>query len=403
MTELSAEVRLRGARSNDAYNNDTCNNDARSSNGAHGQLSGVWDISLRPADCQDAAWRGRILDQIRAALEKKLHGDPQAKELIWHTPLGTVEARPRAGQCGGGPFRLAFAADTGAVKAPCGAGDPAAEPDDALPSLRLPDDGARLLGERLVGLERVRRDVLLQWECRWDGALEAWSRKAGSPIPPALHEQLRTGHALWLFAGDPGTGKSALADDYARRHGIRGTLIWMGTQTRGQGLVGDFSRRLRAAFRRAAALPEEDIGVLVMDEADALAMRRSEAQSHQEDKAGTSTLIQALDEIAGKRRLAVIMTTNSLTNIDAAIQRRARIVPFGRPDAASRRSLLARWLPHLTADELGAAAQAADGMTPADIERALGEAWLAAIGVQASLAPEGALACLRSASRTGSV
>lgn len=380
-------------------------------NGADGCEESIWEITLRPADCQDTAWRSHFLGHIRAALEKKLRDDSQAQELIWRTPLGTVEVRPRSGCRAGGLLKLAFAAPVCALKAPghaaVGAGDPAPEPDGALPSLRLPDEGTRLLGQRLVGLESVRRDVLLQWECRWDGGLEAWSRKAGSPVPPALHEQLRTGHALWVFHGDPGTGKSALAqvlaDDYARRQGVAGTVLWLTTQARGTGLVGDFSRRLRAAFRQLAALPEDEIALLILDEADALAMRRSEAQSHQEDKAATSTLIQALDETAGRRRLGIVMTTNSLTNVDAAVQRRARIVAFGRPDAAARRTLLYRWLPHLTADELSAAAQAADAMTPADIERALGEAWLAAIGAGMSLTPEEAISCLRAAMRTGAV
>lgn len=385
----------------------TGHSDGSHDNGSHDPPGTVWEIFLRPADCQDIALRSSILGRVRTALEKKLQDDPKARDLTWRTPLGTVEVRPRSGQCSGGPLRLAFAADTGVIKAAGRIEDPGAEPDDVLPSLRLPDDGVRLLGERLVGLETIRRNVLLQWECRWDGALEAWSRRTGSLVPPALHEQMRTGHALLLFSGDPGTGKSALAqvlaNDYARRHSVHGTLIWMGTQARGQGLVGEFSRRLRAAFHRLAALPENELKLLVVDEADALAMRRSEAQSHQEDKAGTSTLIQALDEIAGMRRLAVIMTTNSQVNVDAAIQRRARIVPFGRPDAAARRVLLARWLPHLTADELDAAVQTADAMTPADIERGLGDAWLTAIDAQGSLTPEEALACLHTALRTGSV
>ena len=307
----------------------------------HGQLAetadgDVWEIAVRTENGGDVAWRERLLSQVRAALEKKLRDDPQAQELTWRTPLGSVEVRPRGERRAGAPLRLAFASAgrdlvlprPGAAR---GAGDEHddALPDDALPVLRLPDEQTTLLGQRLVGLEAAERGLLLQWGCRWDGALESWKRQTGTPVPPALQEQMQTGHALWLFHGDPGVGKSALAraaaDAYCRRLGIAGTVLWLTTQARGEGLVGDFSRRLRAAFRQLAALPTDELKLLVVDEADALAMRRSEAQSHQEDKAATSTLIQALDETAGVRRLAVVLTTNSLASVDAAVQRRARL------------------------------------------------------------------------------
>jgi len=179
--------------------------------------------------------------------------------------------------------------------------------------------------------------------------------------------------------------------------------VWLTTQARGQGLVGDFSRRLRAAFARIAALPDDELKLLVVDEADALTMRRSEASGHQEDRAATATLLQCLDEIAGRRRLAVILTSNVPDAIDPAVQRRANLFAFERPGEAARRALLARWLPHLDRAALDRAAREAAGMTPADLDRALGAAWLAAVGAETSLLPEEAISALRGAARTGSV
>ena len=378
----------------------------------------VWEVSVRPEDANDPAYRSRLLSRVRSGLEAKLRDDPAARDLTWRTPLGTVEARLRGDRTEtGGPIRLAFAEADGAgagVRAvsnrlapPVRQENADRDPDEALPALRLPDEPTRQLGERLVGLEDARRGILQRWESRWDGALDAWARKTGSLLPLALREHLNEGHELWLLAGDPGTGKSALtrcaADAYCRRQGVGGTVLWLGTQARGQGLVGDCGRRLRAAFRQLRALPEDELKVLIVDEADAIAMRRSEGQAHQEDRAATSTLIQALDEAAGTRRLSVMMTSNTVGNVDAAIQRRARLLAFGRPDTAARRALLARWLPHLSAGELDGAAVAADAMTPADIERAVAEAWLVAVGADRRLTAAATVSALRQAMRTGSV
>ena len=379
-------------------------------------LECLWEVSVRPEDANDPAYRSRLLGHVRSGLEAKLRDDPAARDLTWRTPLGTVEAHLHGDRTQtGGPIRLAFAkaGDAGAgaravsnrLAPPVRQGNP--DPDEALPCLRLPDEPTRQLGNRLVGLEDARRGILQRWESRWDGALDAWARKTGSPLPLALREHLNEGHELWLLSGDPGTGKSALArcaaDAYCRRQGVGGTVLWLGTAARGQGLVGDSGRRLRAAFRQLRALPGDELKVLLVDEADAVAMRRSEGQAHQEDRAATSTLIQALDEAAGTRRLSVMMTSNTAGNVDAAIQRRARLIAFGRPNTPARRALLARWLPHLSASELDAAAVASDAMTPADIERAVAEAWLAAVGADMPLTATGAVSALRQAERTGSV
>lgn len=180
-------------------------------------------------------------------------------------------------------------------------------------------------------------------------------------------------------------------------------MLSLTTEARGTGLVGQLSQRLRAGFEQLAALPDSGLRVLLIDEADALAMRRSEGQSHLEDKAGTGTILQALDALVGQRRLAVIMTTNLLTCIDAAVRRRAHLVAFPRPDLEARRLLLTPWLPDAPRRDLERAARAANAMTPADMERALLQAWLSAYGRDAVPSSADVVSALRSAARTGAV
>ena len=83
-------------------------------------------------------------------------------------------------------------------------------------------------------------------------------------------------------------------------------------------------------------------GILLVDEADALAQSRELDQMHHEDRAGVNALIRGIDRLAAERRpVVVVMCTNRVDALDPAIRRRAAsILTFSRPTDALRETLL---------------------------------------------------------------
>ena len=85
-------------------------------------------------------------------------------------------------------------------------------------------------------------------------------------------------------------------------------------------------------------------GILLIDEADALAQSRALAQMHHEDRAGVNALIRGISSITTDGHpIITVMCTNRLDALDPAVQRRAAdIVQFERPTKEQREALLAR-------------------------------------------------------------
>jgi AAA+ superfamily predicted ATPase len=102
----------------------------------------------------------------------------------------------------------------------------------------------------------------------------------------------------------------------------------------------DFARTRRADGKAAA------MGVLLIDEADALAQSRELAQMHHEDRAGVNALLRGIDGVRASRLpVLTILCTNRLDAIDPAVQRRAAAIQvFERPALEQRAALLARLL-----------------------------------------------------------
>ncbi|MBB6053865.1 AAA family ATPase [Armatimonas rosea] len=257
----------------------------------------------------------------------------------------------------------------------------------------LPHEGIQRDGQRLVGLDPIVEELLLQMACQWDGALQDWSEQTQQPVPEDLEDSLTNGVALVLLHGDPGTGKSASArfvsDYYCRIKGITGSILTLTTQARGNGLVGDFAGNIWRAFDQLRALPEGSLKVMIVDEVEGMAVRRSEQQAHHEEKAATDSFLQVADELAGESRMIIFLTTNQPDEIDPALRRRCIAeFGFGRPGPDARRVLLARQLPAFSEAQLDALVTVSEGMTPVDIRAALRGCYMAAVSKMEPLAFE---------------
>jgi len=81
--------------------------------------------------------------------------------------------------------------------------------------------------------------------------------------------------------------------------------------------------------------------ILIIDEGDSLASKRSQEHSHHEDKVAVNTLIQHIDELRQYNgRILVFLCTNRLGVLDAALMRRAAFIElFKRPTDHERLEL----------------------------------------------------------------
>ena len=149
-----------------------------------------------------------------------------------------------------------------------------------------------------------------------------------------LGERHPTGLALaFNFAGPPGTGKTICAEAIANSLGRRLLLVryaeleslWM----------GETPKNVAAIFRTA----REERAVLLFDEADAIAARRSTSLDHgfqRESNTVVSVLLQELEWYNG----VVIVATNLAANFDPAFERRIRThVLFEMPGEAEREQI----------------------------------------------------------------
>lgn len=359
-------------------------------------------VHVAPPIYGDLPWRARALDAVRRPVELGLRRAPDQKEFTFENEFLKVTITRTSGKYEPGrPIRLEFAAP--GLGTGC-AGTAGGEP--GLRTVPLPDERIAALGRRLVGCDPVRGEIQLRLRCQWTGLLPEWMERTGTVLSPAALDALAQSVPLFILAGDPGTGKTAVAqacaDRYCRESGNSGQLIHVGTEARGGGLVGDFGNRVRAAFAAAERHSALEPCFLLLDEADAVAMRRSERQAHHEDRAGTATLLQALDALHG-RRVAVFLTTNLLDTVDPAVRRRGTTFLFKRPGRASRREIVSRWLPDAPPKVLDAAAMASRRMTPADLERSLRQACLEAAGSGSPLDQRALLRRLWRDERTGRV
>lgn len=221
--------------------------------------------------------------------------------------------------------------------------------------ITYPDFDPRERLAALVGLDdhKARLTKILALLVNPAG-LEHWAQKH-HPKMNGLLKTITRRPPLVVLAGDVGSGKTELAetigDAVARQEGIDITLLPLSLSTRGQGRVGEMTQLLSAAFDytvgeasklKAASGKARGGIILLVDEADALAQSRENAQMHHEDRAGVNAFIRGIDRIGnGSLPAAVIMCTNRLNALDPAVRRRAAdILQFQRPNDDQRRALL---------------------------------------------------------------
>jgi len=219
----------------------------------------------------------------------------------------------------------------------------------------FPDPSAARRFAALVGLDAMKARLLKEARLLFDPeSLTAWSTKHHRQ-KIRLIEFFRDRPPLFIFAGDVGTGKTALAETFgdavAREASINVTLYALSLNARGTGAVGEMTNLLSKAFGEVKQAAKRVSGrggkhgagiVLLIDEADALAQSRELAQMHHEDRAGVNALIRGVDDLAtGNIPAIVVMCTNRLEALDPAIRRRAAVTfTFTRPDEEQRHAFL---------------------------------------------------------------
>ena len=226
-----------------------------------------------------------------------------------------------------------------------------------------PDITAQRWYERLVGLDDHKARLLIELEMLlYPERLEQWSKRYHSGQVLRICELYRNRVPLILLEGDVGTGKTALAetigDALARQigEGRQVHMLKINTQVRGTGQVGEMSDLIAQAFAQAEARAKAlrgDPVLLLLDEADALAVSRETQQMHHEDKAGLNTLLQRLDKLRlTKLPIAALFITNRPEALDPAIRRRAALdLHFERPGDNIRAQILLTSVPELRLGE----------------------------------------------------
>lgn len=226
------------------------------------------------------------------------------------------------------------------------------------PVIELPEPVRADRYARLVGLDHIKGRLRKESALLADpDHLRRWARNHHGGEIAAL-TLFGDRAPLFVFAGDVGAGKTALAEsfgcDLADYLDLPVYLYRLKPTTRGSGLVGEMTSLITDAFahlqvRGKKARTERGVNqvlIMVIDEADALAQSREGQQMHHEDRAGVDALLAGVDGLAAARvPVLVVLCTNRLAALDPAVLRRAAATfTFDRPTAEQRHAVLVQAL-----------------------------------------------------------
>jgi AAA+ superfamily predicted ATPase len=223
------------------------------------------------------------------------------------------------------------------------------------PVIELPEATRQARYERLVGLDDVKRRLRKEAVLLADpDRLRAWVTAHHGRDQIAALDLFADRPPLFVFAGDVGSGKSALAEsfgcDLAEHLNLPVYLYRLKLAARGSGLVGEMTALIGNAFTHLHDQGRRALGprgatsvlILVVDEADALVQSREAQQMHHEDRAGVDAFLAGVDSLAGaKVPVLVVLCTNRVGALDPALLRRsAATFTFTRPDEPQRQAAL---------------------------------------------------------------
>lgn len=216
--------------------------------------------------------------------------------------------------------------------------------DVQLQQNKHPDKASQSAFDQLIAIDDQKDALLNSLELFFNTTkVEKW-HKTHHSNRLAFFSNILSGTPLLILSGDVGCGKTALAHSIGTplSNIIKKRVITYETPSniRGGGHVGEIGNRITDAFAQVKkSIKADEMGILIIDEADDLATDRDQNQAHHEDRAGLNVLIKQIDLISREKiELAVILITNRLKVLDPAVIRRAvQVIEFERPDAESRK------------------------------------------------------------------